>query len=647
MIMLRAIDPPDHSNLTFEDTLSKIKLNERRKVAFKKLLQRVQMNLWTLHFRSEYENAYRRHLYDHSVRRIRYTMALGVVFILLKSGYEYMYTPAKRGTHSVVVWKMCMALQLGAIFPALAFALLCTFVRRLNWYCEYYASLPFLVSAAVFTAQKIMMQQKGPLFALFIVFVPVFGITRFRFTASMILVMIMLGGHIAGLGLVQDLESITDIIFQGYNYLGGIVVGAVCHYREEVLRRRNYAMMLPFSDEPFDAQVISDSLNDPRVKKSALLNMSTLKFKNPFVEESFYRHWYLIDSCPFDHPNAGELHRGVFRTIRYAIGGAVAAQLLLAIQDWEYLRPRDNGWLSPYKVATIFRFAIVIPAYAACPLAMYCCGQRYYKRWRAKATSECRGGLRSPVSASGLQLSYSSYTTDAPSPSPAQDVRTPLSPTKSVPFQGEAPKRSSVKMNYVRKMQWMSAVVVLLHSLGMGVILLLVDMDAKHTKGTAAPCYLIGFLNAILFPHRSGFRVRFIYATWGTSLVTAAFVMAAMVMKNMNALQYGAYALLTHVLGMMISFEEESLRRIFFVRIAVRSEEFARRHAAINQMERWFNAHIRRWRKARALLSSKTAPAPSAETTKIPTINQMGLAAKYGMVFEIGKTAMALVTEVV
>lgn len=65
-------------------TLHELKLNISLKQAFKNLLGRVGMNSWTLGFHPNYERSYRAHLLSHAILRIRYTMAVGFFFVLIK-----------------------------------------------------------------------------------------------------------------------------------------------------------------------------------------------------------------------------------------------------------------------------------------------------------------------------------------------------------------------------------------------------------------------------------------------------------------------------------------------------------------------------------------------------------------------------------
>lgn len=235
-ILLRAIEPPDHSRLTLQGALCELKLYRRRTIAFKQLLQRVQMNVWTLHFHHEYETAYCEYLYLHAIPRIRYAVWIEIIFVFLKFIYEYIRAiPLAESALFVHEWSILLHLHAYMAIPVLCAVLCCTYISRLNPYCEWYASIPFLLITYLLTAQKIVVGSKGPIFALFLVLVPVFGITRFRFTTSVLLVTLMFTGHIVALLCLQDAEITKDIMFQGLNYLGGIVVDSRLNQNRELI----------------------------------------------------------------------------------------------------------------------------------------------------------------------------------------------------------------------------------------------------------------------------------------------------------------------------------------------------------------------------------------------------------------------------
>lgn len=528
-----------------------------------------------------------------------------------------------------------------------------TYVRRLDRYYKWYSSIPFVLVTAALTTQKLIERSRGPVFALFVVIVPVFGISRFRFTTSIGIALVMLIGHLTCLWALQSAESWTDILFQGYNYLGGIVVAGICHYREEVLRRWNFVLTLPFCHDKFDALQIHRDLHDPRTRKQVLMDRWTLKFKNPFVEAAFYNNWYLLDSWPFEHPNCGKLHFRVYRTARFAVIAAISSQLSLAVQDWEYLRPRsaasgladEYAPTNVYAVATALRFGLIIPAYLAIPLAMLIYGRKFYRRWRAHAASVTRGGVMSPSCASERW----SFADEAASPTTRfQALVTPISSNEdggALPDDDEAPATTPLMdIVYVRMVQRISTSILFVYASCTGLILVLADNRASANNASAAPCYFLGFLNSILFLHRSSFRVRFVYATVGSVSATVITLVIAYAKYNAGFYTYAIYAVATNLLGMMVSHEEESLRRVFFTRMTLRSEEFRLQHEAITKIEPTLKQFVRRWRKNRAHTDT-AAPCAKEITNKIPTVNQILQAGKTMAIAEVGKASFAFIVE--
>lgn len=396
-------------------------------------------------------------------------------------------------------------------------------------------------------------------------------------------------------------------------------------------------MILPFADGPFDAASIDNCLNDPRQRKHILLFWSTLKFKHAVVEEAFYRNWYLIDASPFEHPNAGKLHYGVYRTVRFAVLGVICSQVLLACQDWNYLWHQITGHSAhlAYTIATSLRFGMIIPAYALMPLIMFFLGRNFYLKWRGQASTETRGGVRSSLA------SRSSFT-DSTAPD-YQDVSTPKAEAHQSDFVARQLLSSedslAVGNNYVRTLQRISITIVALHTLASGIILLLVDRSVSPINISAAPTYFMGFLNAILFPHRSGLRIRFIYASLGTALVSIAVLLIAVGVHSVHVVKYGIYTVLTNIFGMLISHEEETLRRVFFIRKAIRSHGFRRRYEAISVIQVRLLRCIHRRLEAHDRISLSSVE-------ELPTIQQMREAGKFGMMVELGRAVFAVSTAV-
>ncbi len=112
------------------------------------------------------------------------------------------------------------------------------------------------------------------------------------------------------------------------------------------------------------------------------------------------------------------------------------------------------------------------------------------------------------------------------------------------------------KGGYVKIAQLYAALVVSVHVSAMGALLLVVSSTEKPQT-----VYYMGFLNAILYAHRSGFRVRFIYATHATVTVSLGFLAAVYQTQPDRFGEYLTYISLVLILGMLISYEEGTWSR--------------------------------------------------------------------------------------
>ena len=87
---------------------------------------------------------------------------------------------------------------------------------------------------------------------------------------------------------VKSLDSYSDIANQSINYGTSVIGGMVSQYRQELLRRRNFCLILPFG-----GQMDTDALNalkEETFNKRALMHCWSLRFRNPEVNECFYRY---------------------------------------------------------------------------------------------------------------------------------------------------------------------------------------------------------------------------------------------------------------------------------------------------------------------------------------------------------------------
>ncbi|ETV89103.1 hypothetical protein H257_00480 [Aphanomyces astaci] len=607
-IILSGIDANNDS--TISDAVYRAQLAQCKDDNLRQLIRRVEMNYFTLKFAPKYEHAFVYVLHRRAIRRIRYTLLLGFISVLAKSLYGAHVTDGQALTYPESV---ALGLGMGIALPTIIAALVCTFVEAWTPWCEYYSSMAFLIVCLELTAEKLILHKPGPILPLFICFVPVFGITRLRFHVCWRMVAFTIALHLAAL-LVAGQENIPDIFFQGFSYLGGIVGGAVAHYRVEVLRRRNFVLYLPFCAESFDKFQVQCEMKDPKTSKHELLERVSLRFKNRHIEASFNRYWYLIDGSPFQNVHKCTLHQNAARTIRYAVQSSFLHQLLLAIQDWRYIYIAEQGPHKTYWIALGLRLSVV-SAYFGAQGLMWRYGHRYSNYWERHGSKKLQNHEQESMSPPLLEA------------------------------------QATLPSNYVWKMQLWSASIVFLHALSMGLILVLFDVSGINS-GVAAPCYYLALLNAIIFPHRSGFRVRFVFATVSTTVLSVVFAVICSALVPVHFVEYTTYVGVTLSLGMFISYEEESVRRSFFVRRAIRSHEFAAWHAAISVLR----PHIRRKmaaRRAAVALLRRVAVLPSSSSavvdrakaisaTKIPTSNLLATASKYGMYFDAVQALVAV-----
>ncbi|CAI5746271.1 unnamed protein product [Peronospora destructor] len=211
------------------------------------------------------------------------------------------------------------------------------------------------------------------------------------------------------------------------------------------------------------------------------------------------------------------------------------------------------------------------------------------------------------------------------------------------------------KGGYVRSTQIFSSVVIACHVCCMGILLLAVStgpkVDAylkaqKTVPGQPKPVYYMGFLNAVLFAHRSGFRVRFIYATYTTFVVALGIIIAASSISPAHYQQYAGYVSVIFLMGMMISHEEESLRRTFFVLKSIRTLEFEEWFSVVLRIQGWVKERFRKkLRDVRSKGSKNMDSTRNVATTAPLTINtsvQMAYASRIGMYSQMFNIIIAI-----
>lgn len=565
-------------------------------------------------------------------------------------------------------------LTFGVILPTFLLGILATYTPFGRRHLEVMTMGVFIVVSGVMIAKKPIEKATGPVIPLLLLLIPIFGITRMRFVRSCCIGWGIFVSYFAVMLLARrfylpnggaQFDNTTNISYQSINYGISVIGGMVSQYRQELLRRRNFCLQLPFSGT-MDSDAVADIQTDKFSKKS-LMHLWSQKFRHPEVEECFYRYWYLIDPFPYENPNSGSLHKGVFLTIRFAVYTLLLNQLVLLLQDIKFLQVKPDKFVdsSDFDYALVLRFGITVPLYFSAALFMYFMGKAFYAKWVKEAED-----------AKNAALTRDSTVIADVAPDGAVDpkdvnVRFPEShdDTARLKLVVDAARIKDKtkdrvlevlinKGGYVRSTQIFSSLVIATHVACMGILLLIVSTGEKSDElkrngggepGKPKPVYYMGFLNAVLFAHRSGFRVRFVYATYTTAVVAVSIIIAASSLSPKYYLEYAGYVFVILVMGMMISYEEENLRRTFFVLKSIRTLEFDEWFAVVLRIQGWVKERFRkklrdvRSKGSKEISSSdlqkKLKPAPPLMNTSA----QMAQASKLGMYSQMANIIIALV----
>ncbi|OQR83731.1 hypothetical protein ACHHYP_14347 [Achlya hypogyna] len=613
-LLLRANRVPDDSCLSFDELMKNIKERNYFQQQFAAIQGQAGMNPHTLMFSPRYEAAYADYIQRDSLGRIRFCFLLGAVALSLYVWWDAQQ-PSYKATATMPFWELSlgnvtrkdMLDVLSITGPAsflvsLGLTSMPCLVSRFR--LERLTFLTFAVVALTLVLRKPVGRYKGPVLPLVILLIPIFGITRMRFRLSCILgwgicvvyvVIQMIAKHQLDAATSRAWDSQSDIMYQTVNYAMSIIGGMVSHYRQELLRRRNFALKLPFTGLTDDD---CKPMSMDNFRKRSLMHRGTLRFKCPEVEDLFYRHWYLIDAFPFENPNAAALHVGVSRVLRFALIGLMCDQVILGIQDYKLLwlpgHPVSAGSIftraesvDAYVGAATARYAVIVPAYLSMAYFMHWLGRVFYTRWLHRDES----ATAPAVAAAATERSTLHKTDFATVTRWAANVArlrrwTDVKVTEMLAARG----------GYVQYAQWYSAAVVVAH---VGCVAALLVWVTRHTH-SAQNVYFMGLLNALLFPHRSTFRIRFVFATTTTTGLTCvliaifAHLLAPDAALRVLWMQYAVYMTVVVVLGMLISHEEESLRRTFFILKSLRTLEFRVWFQTVLRVQGWVRAKLKK-----------------------------------------------------
>ncbi|RHY30241.1 hypothetical protein DYB32_004493 [Aphanomyces invadans] len=605
--------------------MQSVKARQYYQHQFAKIQEQAGMNPRTLRFSPVYEEAYATYCQKSSLLRVRFCFLLGMCSLGFFLWYDTTQ-PSYKATASMPFWTFSFGtvsrkaiLDVLSICGPITFGsgMLLTYLKRFQrgvW-LEMLTFAVFGIVALSLIVRKPVGRFRGPVLPLVLLLIPVFGITKMRFQWSCVLgwstfVLYLIVQLVSKMFLdaqtSEKWDSVSDLVYQSINYGISIIGGMVSHYRQELLRRRNFALQLPFAGLMEDDSV---ELKDDKFKKRALLRPVTMGFRNQDVEGLFYKHWYLIDPFPFKNPNEAGLHAGVFRVLRFPIYGLLVDQVILGVQDYKLLwlpghpaspsspfTASESAWA--YYASLTCRYAIIVPCYLSIVGLLYWMGRAFCNMWLAKSNEE------NMVEAAILE---------------EEQTKRPLSDVEQVSVLAMNIERwrqwreerwtAMITDNggYVRYGQLYASLVVSMH-VGCIAMLLLWVTRTTHKKQHV---YFMGFLNALLFPHRSGFRIRFIYATVTTVSLAIMFMIAsALVLASETSsplkfvlsgdkdlrnlwIEYVSYIVVVLLLGMFVSREEESLRRTFFILKSLRTLEFEQWFHTVLKIQGWMRDKLK------------------------------------------------------
>ncbi|TYZ51826.1 hypothetical protein PybrP1_000262 [[Pythium] brassicae (nom. inval.)] len=689
-MILKANAPPNY-NGGFDEIMKQIRAKAFYTEQFQRIQQQTEMGR-LLSFSdvapTHYESNYLTIAQTASVTRVRVCFAIGLVSLAVlyanefRSGQWDVNADVGRTARDKLTVQV---LTFGVILPTFALGILSTFTALGRRHLEAMTMTVFIVVAAVMIAKKPIEKATGPVIPLLLLLIPIFGITRMRFVRSCCIGWGIFVAYFAVMLLARKLylpfggakfDNPTNISYQSINYGISVIGGMVSQYRQELLRRRNFCLQLPFSGT-MDSDAVADIQTDKFSKKS-LMHLWSQSFRHPEVEECFYRYWYLIDPFPYENPNSGSLHTGVFRTIRFAVYTLLLNQFVLLLQDIKFLQVKPDRFVdsSDFDYALVLRFGITVPLYFSAALFMYFMGKAFYAKWVKEAEDAKNAALTRDSTVVADVAPDAAFAAAAVGPE-AVDAHVPESGSqdtarlKLVVDAARIKDKSKDRVldvlinkgGYVRSTQIFSSLVIATHVACMGILLLIVSTGERSDElkrsgggepGKPKPVYYMGFLNAVLFAHRSGFRVRFIYATYTTAVVAVGIILAASSLSPKYYLEYAGYVFVILVMGMMISYEEENLRRTFFVLKSIRTLEFDEWFAVVLRIQGWVKEHIRKkLRDVRSKGSSKefasTDPLASKKQKKpkpapplVNTSAQMAQASKLGMYSQMANIVIAL-----
>ncbi|ETV76848.1 hypothetical protein H257_09287 [Aphanomyces astaci] len=277
--------------LTF--TMAIRKLQERVFVQkqFELCMASVKMDPNLLFFEEPHEHQYVAFMNEINRRRVQVCFSIGAIACAYYFYYEVRFLDAYRIAGSdddgdihngisgpselVLYW-----LSFGLIVPTFGLGVVATFVPWGRRRLESIVTCVYLVVAVALIAKKCVQQAKGPIYALVILLIPLFNVTRMRFAYSAVVGWaIVVTYSVVEIAAGPDTASKT--VFTTLNYSMSVVAGMVSSYQKELLKRRNFVLGLNYSGSPDDA---SSRIHSPYYAKEALCNPFSQSFKHADLE---------------------------------------------------------------------------------------------------------------------------------------------------------------------------------------------------------------------------------------------------------------------------------------------------------------------------------------------------------------------------
>ncbi|CAK4203677.1 unnamed protein product [Aphanomyces euteiches] len=646
-LILKANAPPKVVDGTLHEMIHNVRSSRYCQDQFATIQAQTGMHPTTLRFSPEYEHGFRLYIQKAALKRTRVCFALGFFATLVYFLWD---------SHRISYSPLTYFLAFGIGVMSFGFGFFLTYVPSLEMHTEALSFTVFLSVAAVLIALKPLNAQRGPVLPLLVLIIPIFGVTRMRFLYSTTLGWTIFVSYIVvqlssihSLGPTWDTRS--DIFYQSVNYVIALVSGMVSHYRQELLRRRNYALKLPFAG--LTSTDCSIALQKEKFSKRNLMETWSMEFCDREVEACFIRHWYLIDPFPFENPNAAVLHQGAFRVIRFSVMTVLVNQVFLAIQDYRLL----HKYAHLAEIGYSLRFGVVDVAYASAAIFMYITGQRYYKLWLASnaahndMTDTFRPSMSQSSCCSWWNRPYEILSQDDEDTTTSEHVAVEASRkwrvmSKLFGSKVATEQNNRVQTQDVHSAQLYAIFVVALHTTSMAVMMFVVA--TSPSVETSSDVYFMGFLNAILFANRSGFRVRHKYAIGTTIVVGIATVATSLgllhpLREPYMWLRYATYITVVLILAGLISREEESLRRSFFVLKSIRSLEFEEWFDRVSRVQDWIRKRLHQKCMALHAKNPDSPKKPRVQKVLVNTGAYLAQASKMGVYGELINVLLVLI----